>query len=109
MFNGTADRNTGSPPPLAGGGRGRGFAPAGACDSDDGDSLARYRAQTPPPTPSRKGRGGDFRLLLRACASLSIIALLSLGLSACGKRGDPVPPDGKTDEYPRQYPDPSTL
>jgi predicted small lipoprotein YifL len=43
------------------------------------------------------------------CAALSIIALLALTVSACGKRGDPVPPDGKTDEFPRQYPDPSSL
>jgi len=107
MFTGTADRNTRTPPPLAGGGRGRGLAPAGADDSNGVNSLARSRAQTPPPTPSRKGRGGDFSGLLRVCAALSIIVLL--GLSACGKRGDPVPPDGKTDEFPRQYPDPSSL
>jgi predicted small lipoprotein YifL len=40
---------------------------------------------------------------------LLFIALLALTLSACGKRGDPEPPDGKTDEFPRQYPDPSSL
>jgi predicted small lipoprotein YifL len=38
-----------------------------------------------------------------------MVLVVALGLSACGKRGDPVPPDEKTDEFPRQYPDPSSL
>jgi hypothetical protein len=45
----------------------------------------------------------------RRCVHLSIVALLALGLSACGKRSDPELPEGKTDEFPRQYPDPSSL
>jgi len=61
-----------------------------------------------------KYRPGVFPVLdrsgsLRACLSLAIVVALALVLSACGKRGDPEPPDGKTDEYPRQYPDPSSL
>ena len=37
------------------------------------------------------------------------IAALALSLSACGKKSAPEPPEGKTDQFPRQYPDPSTL
>ena len=32
-----------------------------------------------------------------------------LSLAACGKQGPPEPPAGKTDKFPRQYPDPSSL
>jgi hypothetical protein len=38
-----------------------------------------------------------------------MIVAVTLALSACGKRGDPDLPEGKTDEFPRQYPDPSSL
>ena len=38
-----------------------------------------------------------------------MIFALALSLSACGKSGTPEPPDPKTDHYPRQYPDPSSL
>ena len=37
------------------------------------------------------------------------IAALAFSLSACGKRNPPERPEGKTDQFPRQYPDPSTL
>ncbi len=37
------------------------------------------------------------------------IVALALSLSACGKKGPPEPPEGKTDQFPRQYPDPSSL
>lgn len=37
------------------------------------------------------------------------IGALALSLSACGKQGAPEPPDPKTDHFPRQYPDPSSL
>lgn len=41
----------------------------------------------------------------RASAALTAGAVaLLLALSACGKRGAPIPPDGAT--YPRQYPAP---
>jgi predicted small lipoprotein YifL len=40
---------------------------------------------------------------------LAAVLALTFGLSACGKKGDPEPPDGTKDEFPRQYPDPSTL
>ena len=109
MLRGTTDRNVGTPPPLAGVGRGRGIATTRADTSDEADSPACSRAQTPPPTPSRKGRGSFVFGTARACMALSLVALLALTLAACGKRGDPVPPDGKTDEFPRQYPDPSSL
>jgi hypothetical protein len=45
----------------------------------------------------------------RRCASLCIVVALALTVAACGKRGDPQLPEGKTDEFPRQYPDPSSL
>jgi len=80
---------TGTPPPLAGGGRGRGFAPAGAnepiCPQSESDERrhdesglsAHSRAQTPPPTPSRKGRGdsegGDHLALADYCAFFNAI------------------------------------
>ena len=38
-----------------------------------------------------------------------VIAALALSLSACGKQSAPEPPEGKTDQFPRQYPDPSSL
>ncbi len=38
-----------------------------------------------------------------------MIAALAVSLSACGKKGAPEPPEGKTDQFPRQYPDPSSL
>ncbi|MGE0120241.1 MAG: hypothetical protein AB7S71_22500 [Dongiaceae bacterium] len=50
-----------------------------------------------------------WRARHRACASLCIAVALALTVAACGKRGDPVRPDGQSDEYPRQYPDPSSL
>ena len=33
--------------------------------------------------------------------------MLMTGVAACGKRGDPIPPEGTT--YPRQYPAPSQV
>lgn len=44
----------------------------------------------------------------RACAALMLALALAGGLAACGKRGDPEPPPGKKDEFPRTYPDPTT-
>jgi predicted small lipoprotein YifL len=38
-----------------------------------------------------------------------MIAALALSLAACGKKGAPEPPPGKSDNFPRQYPDPSSL
>jgi predicted small lipoprotein YifL len=39
----------------------------------------------------------------------AVIVALALSLSACGKRSAPELPEGKTDQFPRQYPDPSSL
>jgi predicted small lipoprotein YifL len=47
-------------------------------------------------------------VLLRASAWLVIVGL-ALSVAACGKKGPPEPPEGKTDQFPRQYPDPSSL
>jgi hypothetical protein len=51
---------------------------------------------------SRRGRPYGARLAL-------VIVALALSLSACGKKGPPEPPDPQSDNFPRQYPDPSTL
>lgn len=45
------------------------------------------------------------RLLIFALA----LALAALPLAACGKKGPPELPEGKTDQYPRQYPDPNEI
>jgi hypothetical protein len=56
--------------------------------------------------PNRRAAawGRPYRSLL----ALAIIAA-ALSLAACGKKGDPEPPNPQTDHYPRQYPDPSSL
>ena len=38
-----------------------------------------------------------------------LILAIAISLSACGKKGAPEPPDPKTDQFPRQYPDPNSL
>jgi len=72
--------------------------------------MARIRAQTPPPAPSRKGRGStSFAIPGVFVLQWIMIAALALSISACGKKGPPEPPDPQTDQFPRQYPDPSSL
>lgn len=41
-------------------------------------------------------------------ALLALLAGAAAGLSACGKRGSPLPPPGETSDFPRQYPAPSS-
>jgi len=41
--------------------------------------------------------------VIRFIALLFAVALLAAPLSACGKKGDPKPPD-KDSTYPQQYP-----
>ncbi|MCR9254493.1 MAG: hypothetical protein NXI16_00160 [Alphaproteobacteria bacterium] len=39
-----------------------------------------------------------------------IVAMVAvLGLTACGKRGAPNPPEGVESTYPKSYPKPETL
>jgi predicted small lipoprotein YifL len=45
----------------------------------------------------------------RIVLQLMLIAALAVSLSACGKKGPPEPPDPQSDQFPRQYPDPSSL
>ena len=48
----------------------------------------------------------------RRLHTLLIVALLALSgvtFAACGKKGPPQLPDGQTDQFPRQYPDPNEL
>ena len=41
---------------------------------------------------------------MKRLLALLMVAVLALGLSACGRKGPPeAPPDAK-DEYPRKYP-----
>lgn len=46
-----------------------------------------------------------------ARAAVIVLALVAVGLgpAACGKKGDPMLPEGQTDNYPRRYPDPTEL
>jgi predicted small lipoprotein YifL len=41
--------------------------------------------------------------------AIMLIAALALLPAGCGKKGDPEPPNGETDQFPRQYPDPDSL
>ena len=43
----------------------------------------------------------------RRTLSLTLAALALGGLAACGKRGDPKPPEGKPAPHPRTYPAPT--
>jgi hypothetical protein len=52
------------------------------------------------------GKEGDPKL--RWC-TIMLIAALALLPAGCGKKGDPELPNGKTDQFPRQYPDPDSL
>ena len=45
----------------------------------------------------------------RPYSALLVFMIVALSLSACGKKGPPEPPEGKSDQFPRQYPDPSSL
>lgn len=40
---------------------------------------------------------------MRRLTTLVIIAAMAVGLSACGRKGKPIAPEGTT--YPRHYPD----
>lgn len=46
--------------------------------------------------------------LTHTVLALALATALMGTLSACGKRGAPEPLPGQKDEYPRNYPDPST-
>ena len=45
----------------------------------------------------------------RIVLQLILVGALAVALSACGKKGAPEPPDPQSDQFPRQYPDPSSL
>ncbi|GIK97379.1 MAG: hypothetical protein BroJett029_15880 [Alphaproteobacteria bacterium] len=50
-----------------------------------------------------------MKLRSRAACLVLALALAGLAPAACGKKGPPELPEGQTDQYPRQYPDPSEL
>jgi predicted small lipoprotein YifL len=52
--------------------------------------------------------GGKRVRELRWCAVM-LVAALALLPAGCGKKGDPELPNGETDQFPRQYPDPDSL
>jgi len=41
--------------------------------------------------------------MIRLLAAFLLAGFLAVSLSACGKKGDPHPPDGDS-QYPRTYP-----
>jgi len=47
-----------------------------------------------------------FRKLGWCAVMIAALALLPAG---CGKKGDPELPNGETDQFPKQYPDPDSL
>lgn len=49
---------------------------------------------------------GDYPPVKTVLAALLLFTLLA-PLAACGKRGEPLPPEGST--WPRRYPDPKTV
>ena len=42
--------------------------------------------------------------LARGCVVAAIGLALFLALAACGRKNQPVLPEGQTDQFPRQYP-----
>jgi predicted small lipoprotein YifL len=41
---------------------------------------------------------------MKRLLALLMVAVLALGLAACGRKGPPEVPPGTKDEYPRKYP-----
>lgn len=46
---------------------------------------------------------------LKLLLLVALLAITGTGIAACGKKGPPQLPEGQTDAYPRQYPDPDEL
>jgi len=68
--------------------------------------MSRETTNSPHPQPGPRVKPGEGR---RVILQWVAIFALALSLAACGKQGAPEPPDPKTDHFPRQYPDPSSL
>ena len=47
--------------------------------------------------------------LARLVAAALILTVAGLPLAACGKKGPPDLPEGTTDQFPRQYPNPDEV
>jgi predicted small lipoprotein YifL len=60
-------------------------------------------AQSRNPLPHWK-RGSYFGRARRRLTPTLILLLVALALAGCGKKGNPQPPPGEPDTYPRTYP-----
>jgi predicted small lipoprotein YifL len=52
---------------------------------------------------------GRERVRKLSWLAVLLVAALALLPTGCGKKGDPELPNGETDQFPRQYPDPDSL
>jgi hypothetical protein len=52
---------------------------------------------------------GRQRVRKLSWCAVALVAALALLPAGCGKKGDPELPNGETDQFPHQYPDPDSL
>jgi predicted small lipoprotein YifL len=55
---------------------------------------------------ARLGRmpAGRPRSLFRLTSRVALVLLIALALTGCGRKGNPQPPPGQQNAYPRTYP-----
>jgi predicted small lipoprotein YifL len=55
---------------------------------------------------SRPGRmrAGRPRSFLRLTSRVALVLLVAVALTGCGRKGNPQPPPGEQNQYPRTYP-----
>jgi len=59
--------------------------------SADRDRLGRWRARRP-------------RSFFRLVSRVALVLLVAVALTGCGRKGNPQPPPGEQNRYPRTYP-----